>query len=142
MALLDRFKKKRGEKKIEKIEEIKKEEKKTENKSSKKRETTDKRLLSFAYGVIKAPKITEKATALAELNQYLFMVYSNANKIEVKKAVEALYGVKVEKVRIIHSPAKKRRLGKFEGWKGGLSKGFKKAIVSIAKGEKIEIMPR
>jgi len=142
MAIFGIRKKKKEEKKIEKIEEIKKEEKKAEGKPSKKRETTDKRLLSFAYSIIREPRITEKATALAGLNQYLFMVYPKANKIEVKKAVEALYGARVEKVRIIHLPAKSRRLGKFEGWKGGLSKGFKKAIVSLAKGEKIEIMQR
>jgi len=129
-------------KKEKKVEEIKKEEKKTESKPSKKTDATDKKLLSFAYNIIKSPQITEKATALAEINQYVFNVYPKANKTEIKKAVEALYGVKVEKIRIVHLPAKSRRLGRFEGWKGGLSKGFKKAIVSLAKGEKIEIMPR
>lgn len=129
-------------KKEEGVEEIKKEEKKKEGDFSKKAEAADKKLSGFAYGIIKEPQITEKATALAGLNQYVFKVYPKANKIEVKKAVEALYGVKVEKVRMIHSPAKKRRLGRFEGWKAGLSKGSKKAIVSLVKGEKIEITPR
>jgi len=94
------------------------------------------------YQVIKEPHITEKAGILAEKNKYVFKVYSGANKIEIKKAVEALYGVKVEKVHIIHGAPKKRRLGRHQGWRQGLKKGFKKAIVTLVKGDKIELLPR
>ena len=94
------------------------------------------------YRILKAPHITEKAAALAENNKYIFKVYPRANKTEVQKAVESLYGVKVEKVNIVRIVPKRRRLGRTEGWKGGSKKGFKKAIVTLAKGEKIEIMPR
>ncbi|MBU1289669.1 50S ribosomal protein L23 [Patescibacteria group bacterium] len=93
-----------------------------------------------AYRVIKEPHITEKASYLGEQNKYAFKIYPKANKSEVKKAVEALYGTKVEKVNIIHSAPKKRRVGRSEGWRGGLKKGFKKAIVTLKKGEKIEIV--
>jgi len=94
---------------------------------------------TMAWRYIVAPHITEKATLLAEKeNQYVFKVAPDANKIEVKKAIEDLYGVKVEKVRIIKVPRKRRRRGRIEGWR----KGYKKAIVKIKEGQKIEILPR
>lgn len=102
----------------------------------------DKKRLAKVYAILKEPHITEKATALAEKGQYVFKVVLKTNKIEVKKAVESLYSVKVAKVRIIKIAGKKRRLGKAEGWKQGLKKGYKKAIVTLAQGEKIEVMPR
>jgi large subunit ribosomal protein L23 len=91
-----------------------------------------------AWKVLKRPHITEKATELTEENQYMFRVSSRSNKIEIKQAVEDVYGVIVEKVRIINVPPKKRRLGKTQGWR----KGYKKAIVKIKKGQEIEVLPR
>jgi len=88
--------------------------------------------------ILKAPHITEKATNLAEKNQYVFRVWQRANKNEVKKAIENLYKVKVMDVKIINVPAKRRRLGRISGWK----KGFKKAIVRIKEGQKIEVLPK
>jgi len=84
--------------------------------------------------VLTSPHITEKATLLSGDNQYVFKVFSKANKIEIKKAIESLYRVKVIGVRVINVPAKQRRLGKTQGWK----KGYKKAIIQIKKGQKIE----
>ncbi len=92
----------------------------------------------IAYRVLGAPHVTEKATALTEENKYVFKVLPRTNKIEIKKAVEDLYGVDVVKVRIINVPKRRRRLGKQKGWR----KGYKKAIVKIKKGQKIEILPR
>lgn len=92
----------------------------------------------IAYRVLGAPHVTEKATALIEENKYVFKVLPRTNKIEIKKAVENLYGVDVIKVRIINVPRRRRRLGKQKGWR----KGYKKAIVKIKKGQKIEILPR
>jgi len=92
--------------------------------------------------LIKSPHITEKATDLSSFNKYIFKVSFNANKTEIKKAIEKIYNVKVEKVNIIHIPGKRRRLGRMEGWRGGLKRGFKKAIVSLKKGDKIELLPR
>ncbi|MCK4781986.1 50S ribosomal protein L23 [Candidatus Parcubacteria bacterium] len=91
-----------------------------------------------AYRVLKIPHITEKATDLTKNNQYVFKVLPKSNKIEIKKAIEGLYGVDVLSVRIINIPSKKRRLGKTTGWK----KGYKKAIIKIKQGQKIEVMPR
>jgi len=88
--------------------------------------------------ILIAPHITEKATNLAEKNQYVFRVWQKANKNEIKKAIEDLYKVKVIDVKIINVPPKERRLGRISGWK----KGFKKAIVKIKGGQKIEVMPK
>jgi large subunit ribosomal protein L23 len=98
-----------------------------------------KKTSSIAYKVLVSPHVTEKATELGEGNKYVFKVWPNANKIEIKKGVESLYGIDVVGVNIINIHRKKRRVGRRrEGWK----KGYKKAIVEIKKGQKIEIMPR
>ena len=87
-------------------------------------------------GVIKMPHSTEKAAALAEKNNaYVFLVAPGANKIMIRHAVERNYGVSVESVRTATSPAKARVRGRIIGWKPG----FKKAMVSLKKGEKIEL---
>ena len=84
--------------------------------------------------ILTSPHVTEKSTQLSGDDQYVFKVFSKANKIEIKKAIESLYGVKVIGVRIINVPAKQRRLGKTQGWK----KGYKKATIKIKAGQKIE----
>lgn len=92
-----------------------------------------------AWRVLAEPHVTEKATELEKENKYAFKVFNKANKTEIKKAVESLYGVNVENVAVIKIPKKKRRSGRQrEGWR----KGYKKAVVKIQKGQKIEIMPR
>lgn len=98
-----------------------------------------KKSASTAYKVLLSPHVTEKATELGERNKYVFKVRPNTNKIEIKKGVESLYGVDVVGVNIINIHRKKRRVGRRrEGWK----KGYKKAIVKVKKGQKIEVMPR
>ena len=87
------------------------------------------------YRTIEKPVVTEKAVTLAGSNKYVFKVWQKTNKIEVRKAIEKLYGVKVKDIRIINTIGKKRQVGRFEGWKPG----FKKAIVALEKGYKIEI---
>lgn len=89
----------------------------------------------FSYEVIKDPHISEKGTRLAEKNKYVFKVYDRSNKLEIKKSVEGIYNVDVVAVNVITIPHKKRRLGKTEGFK----KGYKKALVTIKEGQKIEI---
>ena len=133
MSLLDRFKKK---------EEKTKSVKKTDKVKIEKSKPIIKNKSIDIYKIIKEPHITEKAGILADQGKYVFKVYPRTNKVEVRKAIEALYGVKVRKVHMSHSAPKKRRLGKHQGWRHGLKKGFKKAIVSLKKGEKIELLPR
>lgn len=89
----------------------------------------------FSYSVVKEPHISEKATYLGDENKYAFKVYGNANKLEIKKSVEGIYGVNVLAVNVITIPHKKRRMGKTEGYK----KGYKKALVTIKEGQKIEV---
>lgn len=93
------------------------------------------KMKGFSYNIVKEPHISEKATDLAEKNKYTFKVYENSNKMEIKKSVEGIYGVNVLDVKVLQSPGKKRRLGKTEGFK----KGFKKAIITVKEGQKIEI---
>ena len=135
MKLLDIFKKKKKpieKSKKEKKERVEKEEIKPEIKGPKKKVTGE------AYKVLVSPHITEKATELEKENKYVFKVFQKTNKIEIKKAVEDLYGIDVVDVKIINVPRRRKRLGRQEGWK----KGYKKAIVKIKKGQKIEIIPR
>jgi large subunit ribosomal protein L23 len=90
----------------------------------------------FSYEVISRPHISEKATYLGEKNQYIFEILPNYNKKEVKKAVEGIYGVNVLSVNMIKIPAKKRRLGKTQGFR----KKYSKAVVTVKEGQKIEIL--
>lgn len=88
------------------------------------------------HDIISYPIITERSTALREgMNKVLFIVNPNANKIQIKRAVEELLKVKVEKVNLINMPEKKKKLGKFEGIKAGK----KKAVVTLKQGEKLGI---
>ncbi len=153
MKIFDILKrKKEGEKEAEKEVRIKKskpEVKKAKAKIEKKPETkVDKskikkdirkdRRFQEAYRILKAPHITEKATDLTKSNQYVFKVFPKANKVEIRKAIEEIYGVDVLSVNIINVPSKRRRLGRISGWK----KGYKKAIIKIKPGQKIEVLPR
>lgn len=82
------------------------------------------------------PRVTEKSYTLNALNQYVFVINKTATKKIVKQAVEEAYGVNVKDVRIVRLPAKKRVTGKYVGSKSAI----KKAIVSIAKGQTLEIL--
>jgi len=129
MKLFDIFKKKPSS---AKATEGKKEEIKPAVKKPK------KKVPGEAWRILQSPHVTEKATGLGKEDKYVFNIKRGANKIETKKAIEGLYGVDVVDVKTINIPRKKRRLGRQTGWK----KGYKKAIVKIKKGQKIEIMPR
>ncbi len=89
--------------------------------------------------ILKKPIITEKATKFAENdNVFTFVVAPKANKVEIKKAVEATYGVSVEKVRTINvRPDRKTRFTK-TGVQTGKTNAYKKAIVQIAEGDTID----
>ena len=86
------------------------------------------------------PIVTEKATMQSELlNAYAFEVNTKANKVEIRKAVEAAYGVSVEKVRTINvRPDRKMRYTK-TGIQHGKTNATKKAIVQVTEGEIIDI---
>lgn len=85
------------------------------------------------------PIITEKMTELGEkLNRYGFIVQRNANKLQIKQAVEELYGVKVEAVNTIINSGKNKSRNTKSGVIVGRTATNKKAIVTIANGEKID----
>lgn len=83
--------------------------------------------------IIIAPVITEKTAGMEAEGKYVFKVANKANKTEVRQAIEKKFGVKVEKVNIINSHPKRRRVGRYEG----MTSKYKKAIVSLAKGNTI-----
>ena len=85
--------------------------------------------------IIKAPVITEKAAVLGQNNQYLFKVDPRANKIEIKQAIEKIFKVKVVAIRTLNVKQKKRRVGRYTG----LTNRSKKAIVTLAEGQTIEL---
>jgi large subunit ribosomal protein L23 len=86
------------------------------------------------------PIITEKATAMSELNNcYSFQVNTKANKVEIKKAVESAYGVSVEKVRTINVRPDRRTRQTKTGVQHGKTNAVKKAIVQLAEGESIDL---
>ncbi len=85
--------------------------------------------------VLRKPHISEKATDLSEGGFYVFKVEKDANKREVKEEVEKKYKVNVESVKVINVPSKKRRIGRTEG----KTKGYKKAVVKIRKGQSIDL---
>ncbi len=89
--------------------------------------------------VLVKPLITEKMTDMGEkLGQYGFVVNRKANKIEVKKAVEDMYGVTVERVNTMVIPGKKRSRNTKSKFIVGRTSAYKKAIVTLAEGETID----
>lgn len=87
------------------------------------------------YELLRSPVITEKATLLSEHNQVTFRVPMDANKIEVRKAVETVFGVKVTAVNTLVTKGKTKR---FRG-RMGRRADVKKAIVTLAEGDSIDI---
>ncbi|MEA5465050.1 50S ribosomal protein L23 [Leptothoe sp. PORK10 BA2] len=87
--------------------------------------------------IIRKPLITEKATLNLENNQYTFEVAPKATKPEIKAAVEALFEVKVTGISTMNPPRKKKRLGRFVGYKPT----YKRAVVTLAEGDSIPLFP-
>lgn len=87
------------------------------------------------FDVLLKPWITEAATNLAQFNKYVFLVSQRSDKKKIAQAVESLYKVTVEAVNVVKMPKKKRIYGKTSGWKAG----FKKALVTLKKGDQIDL---
>ena len=84
---------------------------------------------------IKSPVITEKATGLSEQNKVIFKVHENASKDSIKKNIEKIFKVKVIKVNTINKKSKTKMVR----GKAGIKKGFKKAVVTLKKGQTIDL---
>ena len=90
------------------------------------------------YDVIVRPLVTEKSELLKTEGKYAFMVNTRANKFEVKRAVETLYGVQVASVNVMNMPAKANRI---RGRRRSVRRPvWKKAIVTVASGQRIEAL--
>lgn len=87
-----------------------------------------------SYQVVIGPVVTEKTTGLQEKTRTLcFKVHTGANKIDIKRAVESLFNVKVQSVRTMQVPGKLKRRGRTEGY----ASNWKKAYVTLKEGEKM-----
>lgn len=122
------------EKKTKKVAAPK--EKKAAKETKPKEAKSSKEIRARLFDVIRSPLITEKSTAASEFNKVVFKVCSTASKKEIKDAVETLFGVKVIGVNTSNTKGKTKI---FRG-RYGQRQGFKKAIVSLAEGEKIDVM--
>lgn len=87
------------------------------------------------HAILVRPLLTERGTGIQEkYNQYLFEAAPDASKTDIKRAVETMFKVEVEKIRTMVVPGKFRRFGRG----GGMRPDWKKAIVTVAKGQKID----
>lgn len=123
--------------KKEKVSKVKAEPKKTTKKVAavkKEAAIVAAQHADIAYKVLVEPWVTEKTHAAMANNKYTFKVTKKATKTQVKKAIEGMYKVKVEKVSVVNVLAKKRAYGRHEG----TISGFKKATLTLKKGDKIE----
>jgi len=88
-------------------------------------------------GIIKYPVISDKATRLLELNKYTFMIDRKANKFTIKKVIEYFFNVNVIKINTLNTAQKKKTVGRFSGYKSN----YKKAIITLKEGDKINLFP-
>lgn len=91
--------------------------------------------MKTSYDVLKHILRTEKGGQMLPDNKYLFHVATNANKIQVKQAVEEIYNVTVTKVNTLNVPGKWRRVR----YQAGMTPEWKKAIVTLKQGDKIDV---
>ena len=89
--------------------------------------------MTKAYDIIKRPIITEQSTAQLEMKRYTFEVAKSANKIEIAKAIEEIFGVKVAKVNTLHVQGKMKRMG---AQPAGRRASWKKAVVTLTADSK------
>jgi large subunit ribosomal protein L23 len=88
----------------------------------------------LAHDIIIKPIMTEKSNSLMEHNKYTFEVHKDANKIQIRHAVEQIFKVKVVSVNTMNVPSKPKRMGAFLG----KTRSWKKAIVALSEGQRIE----
>lgn len=93
-------------------------------------------MLSNYRDIIKAPVITEKSSNIAsDDRKYVFKVDAKANKSQIKDAIEKIFKVKVESVNTVNVHPKKKRVGRYSG----MTNKYKKAIVTLVNGNKIDL---
>ena len=85
--------------------------------------------------IVQRPIITEKSTHAIENDCYTFKVVDDANRIEIKQAIEEIFDVKVKKVNVVRQRGKRKRVGR----NIGMTTGYKKALVTLQPGHKIDV---
>ena len=144
MKLRNVFQKKKAEAKRNPIVREKEDKEKTtgaslaDNRSPRKLPENKWKGVAQYQSLLLSQHITEKATDALKQNQYIFKIAPKANKPDIKKAIERIYGVDVVNVRMITIHPTERRVGRQKGW----IKGYKKAIVKLKKGQTIEVLSR
>jgi large subunit ribosomal protein L23 len=139
MAILDIFKGKQEKERFEKKRSTKTDsESKVEQKEASKKaplsdKKTDKKTEEKKSEILISPRVTEKSTMVGEQNVYTFEIHRKANKIEVKREIKKLFKVDPVKVNVVNIPDKKV----FMRGKYGSKKGYRKAMVYLKKGDKI-----
>lgn len=88
-----------------------------------------------AYDIIIRPVMTEKTAGLMEEGKVVFRVQKGATKHDIREAVESLFSVNVVAVNTMRHPGRAKRFGKFSGWRNG----YKKAVITLAPGEAIDL---
>ena len=90
------------------------------------------------WDVLRSPRITEKGTVLAEQGKYVFEVAPDANKVQVKRAIEEAFAarkINVVAVNVLRVPGKMRRVGR----RYGMSRPWKKAVVTLRQGQRLDL---
>ena len=150
MSILDKITKKKDDKKdlvqkdikkdkqdkIVKKETVEKKKSKSFEKTVKAKKVSREKMPVHYFELIKKPHISEKALQFNSEDKYVFVISQSANKSEVKKAIASLYRVVVKNVNIVKVPPKPK---KFKGVPG-IKSGYKKAIITLEKGNKIDVM--
>lgn len=132
MALLNRILRKKDGKKGEAIPTTGRKEKDADREAA--IVSSEARPMGAVSPVVLSSHLTEKTTISARQHKYIFVVSEDANKIEVRKAIERQYGVNVTGVNMVRTHGKVRRRGRQIGWKPGM----KKAVVTLAEGQRID----
>ena len=129
---------KKVEKTVEETKTEKKETKKTTKKTTKKAETvkTGKATIK-SYDCIIKPLLSEETMKNMEtMNKITVQVNKNSNKVEIKNAFEAIFGVKVKQVNVSNVRAKDKRVGKYSG----KTSSYKKAVITLAEGQSLDLL--
>lgn len=134
MSILDKIRGKKDESKPSKKEQSVLDLVKEAPKETLAKEVVVKEDTGRAYHVLTSVHLSEKTNALSTINRYVFKVNARANKIDVKKAVEKTFDVHVIAVNVVNVKGKSRRMGR----KTGQTSDWKKAIVTLKDGEKIQ----
>lgn len=87
----------------------------------------------LATDIVLQPRLSEKATAIAKQRKFIFLVKKQANKLEIKKALQAMYGISVQAINVINVSGKVKNFGRIKGKRSD----FKKAVVTITENSKV-----